>query len=810
MPEFDEIRSAPTRAAGDVEVCDEKEKSESRRAMLASEVSDDETRSSPTQAACDMEIGDEEKEKSESPSDLESLRSCGSEFEYTLTEEEEEETPVRENEFEGFSRAKKVHHCLKPIYAGVKRFADHSTKGRALFHALISAASIAGLLFDKRWAPSLHRTLRDQKHPIGSRFFDNKEGLRHRRDNRKFRHHRDSKYRTRYETDGKFHPYAGPFFKSHGLLSIYLESKREAMTIGLVRDKLLKGFLKNGKGRALRMIRNLAKSIEVADSVKIKVVSWPHDVDCQMIGAQVGAELENDYLQIREDTKKGIHVENLTEVDATSARDVIQQLVQVSNEQEAAHLFGVLDGLRSRYHWIGRFVPPCGVACVLPYLSNGGEAPAEYKKHWFFRRLELPGITLKSKTQLALYFTLMYKRLLWTTFSTLASFVGQGLPTVPRRWRCIKKLFHRINKNTVARDAPILNEYAAFQNWFMTTDLLSLKNQGGPQARQQKFLEKFFEKIEEQQTSDLHGKEKEEDNNGNPLGGSIRKQVEVEIQTVENETEFPTFRLLMPTQKGGISVNDIQNEDQTNERMKTQDGSVNLGMEKQDSSVKLGMEKQDSSMDLGFEKKDDSVELEMKNHGENVELGVEKKNGSVNVEPEEQQRSLDMGMKKHEGSLEPNEKLFDMMSDLEYTKTQYDTIELKIGRDNINKIVTDALHEIEAKELSEFFCNYAIESSKEDLLSLVKGLIWDEIISKRRLLEEGSSKADGANPPYQIYATSIMLAKYLGAEEGGAVWARAPGDCPVKRCETGDCILSAKRCPTGDAAVAIPFLLVIL
>ncbi|VFR01014.1 unnamed protein product [Cuscuta campestris] len=29
-------------------------------------------------------------------------------------------------------------------------------------------------------------------------------------------------------------------------------------------------------------------------------------------------------------------------------------------------------------------------------------------------------------------------------------------------------------------------------------------------------------------------------------------------------------------------------------------------------------------------------------------------------------------------------------------------------------------------------------------------------------LEEGSSKADGANPPYHIYATSIMLAKYLG------------------------------------------------
>ncbi|VFQ73727.1 unnamed protein product [Cuscuta campestris] len=148
MPEFDEIPSAPTQAAGDVEVCDEKENSESPRAMLASEVSDDETRSSPTQVACDMEIGDEEKEKSESPSDLESLSSCGSEFEYTLTEEEEE-TPVRENEFEGYARAKKVHHCLEHIYAGMKRFADHSTKGRALFHALISTAAIVGLLFDK-------------------------------------------------------------------------------------------------------------------------------------------------------------------------------------------------------------------------------------------------------------------------------------------------------------------------------------------------------------------------------------------------------------------------------------------------------------------------------------------------------------------------------------------------------------------------------------------------------------------------------------------------------------------------------------
>ena len=34
-------------------------------------------------------------------------------------------------------------------------------------------------------------------------------------------------------------------------------------------------------------------------------------------------------LQIREDTKKGVYVDNLTEVEVTRARDVIQQLVQV-------------------------------------------------------------------------------------------------------------------------------------------------------------------------------------------------------------------------------------------------------------------------------------------------------------------------------------------------------------------------------------------------------------------------------------------------------------------------------------------------
>ena len=34
-------------------------------------------------------------------------------------------------------------------------------------------------------------------------------------------------------------------------------------------------------------------------------------------------------LQIREDIKKGVYVENLKEIEVTSARDVIQQLIQV-------------------------------------------------------------------------------------------------------------------------------------------------------------------------------------------------------------------------------------------------------------------------------------------------------------------------------------------------------------------------------------------------------------------------------------------------------------------------------------------------
>lgn len=37
----------------------------------------------------------------------------------------------------------------------------------------------------------------------------------------------------------------------------------------------------------------------------------------------------NYILQIREDVKKGVYVENLKEIEVTSARDVMQQLIQV-------------------------------------------------------------------------------------------------------------------------------------------------------------------------------------------------------------------------------------------------------------------------------------------------------------------------------------------------------------------------------------------------------------------------------------------------------------------------------------------------
>ncbi|VFQ82696.1 unnamed protein product [Cuscuta campestris] len=63
-----------------------------------------------------------------------------------------------------------------------------------------------------------------------------------------------------------------PLFSDH-FESLFKESYcylKEAMTISMVRDKLQKGILKNGKGKAFRMTRQLAKSIEAVDSVKIK------------------------------------------------------------------------------------------------------------------------------------------------------------------------------------------------------------------------------------------------------------------------------------------------------------------------------------------------------------------------------------------------------------------------------------------------------------------------------------------------------------------------------------------------------------
>lgn len=38
------------------------------------------------------------------------------------------------------------------------------------------------------------------------------------------------------------------------------------------------------------------------------------------------------FFQIREDSKKGVYVENLKELEVTCARDVIQQLVQVPKD----------------------------------------------------------------------------------------------------------------------------------------------------------------------------------------------------------------------------------------------------------------------------------------------------------------------------------------------------------------------------------------------------------------------------------------------------------------------------------------------
>ncbi|KAF5930199.1 hypothetical protein HYC85_031072 [Camellia sinensis] len=48
-------------------------------------------------------------------------------------------------------------------------------------------------------------------------------------------------------------------------------------------------------------------------------------------------------LQLREDTKKGVYVDNLTEVEVTCARDVIQQLVQWESQGVTHHLFARLN-----------------------------------------------------------------------------------------------------------------------------------------------------------------------------------------------------------------------------------------------------------------------------------------------------------------------------------------------------------------------------------------------------------------------------------------------------------------------------------
>lgn len=44
---------------------------------------------------------------------------------------------------------------------------------------------------------------------------------------------------------------------------------------------------------------------------------------------QCWKEKNIDSLQIREDARKGVYVENLTEYEVSSARDVMQQLIQV-------------------------------------------------------------------------------------------------------------------------------------------------------------------------------------------------------------------------------------------------------------------------------------------------------------------------------------------------------------------------------------------------------------------------------------------------------------------------------------------------
>ncbi|RAL49180.1 hypothetical protein DM860_017824 [Cuscuta australis] len=68
-----------------------------------------------------------------------------------------------------------------------------------------------------------------------------------------------------------------PLFTEH-FESMFEESScylREAMTIAMVRDKLQKGILKNGKGKAFRMTRQVTRSIEAVDYVKIRGTKNP-------------------------------------------------------------------------------------------------------------------------------------------------------------------------------------------------------------------------------------------------------------------------------------------------------------------------------------------------------------------------------------------------------------------------------------------------------------------------------------------------------------------------------------------------------
>ncbi|RAL46390.1 hypothetical protein DM860_015383 [Cuscuta australis] len=68
-----------------------------------------------------------------------------------------------------------------------------------------------------------------------------------------------------------------PIFNEH-FESLFKETAcyiREALTIELVHNKLQEGLLKNGRGKVLRLTRQVAKGVEVIDSVKIKGTKHP-------------------------------------------------------------------------------------------------------------------------------------------------------------------------------------------------------------------------------------------------------------------------------------------------------------------------------------------------------------------------------------------------------------------------------------------------------------------------------------------------------------------------------------------------------